>query len=178
MELPHFRYFLDPIATESIVPSTDACACCGQSRGWVFQGEIYGDCDDLDPVCPWCIADGTVASRHGGAFNSLHPDADVPADFLNEIECRTPNFATWQDLLWPTCCNDGCVFLGYAKRTDLEGRWKDALDALYREELSPAVRYGPPEAFLDALEAGDANPSVYVFQCRHCGGFKPVWDDL
>lgn len=178
MELPHFRYFPDPAAAESIAPSTDTCRCCGRTCGWVFKGEIYGYCDDLKPVCPWCIADGTIANKHGGALNSLHTDAVVPAEIRDEIECRTPNFATWQDLQWPDCCNDGCVFLGYAKRTDLEGHWKDALGALYRAESSPKIRYGPPEAFLDAIEDGDANPGVYIFQCTHCGGYKPRWDDL
>jgi uncharacterized protein CbrC (UPF0167 family) len=42
MELPHFKYHPNPIATGSVVPSVEVCPVCGESRGFAYDGIPYG----------------------------------------------------------------------------------------------------------------------------------------
>ncbi len=67
MELPHFKYHPNPTATGSIVPSAEVCPVCGQSRGFAYNGIPYGS-NELEHICPWCIADGTAHEKFGVEF--------------------------------------------------------------------------------------------------------------
>src|SRR5262245_61615527 len=58
--LPSFRYHPDPVASRSIEPSDAVCEACNLARGWRYVGSVYGP-QDVEHVCPWCIADGTAA---------------------------------------------------------------------------------------------------------------------
>ena len=66
--LPHFRYHPDPIRTGVVEASSGVCACCGQARGFVYTGPVYGEEELDDRLCPWCIADGSAAANLGASF--------------------------------------------------------------------------------------------------------------
>jgi uncharacterized protein CbrC (UPF0167 family) len=56
-DFPVFVYHQDPVATGSVAVSGAECVCCGQARGFVYTGPVYGEADvPHGRLCPWCIA--------------------------------------------------------------------------------------------------------------------------
>ena len=85
MTLPAFRYHPDPVRSGSVVASDDPCACCGQARGYLYAGPLYGE-ETEARVCPWCIADGTAHESLGAEFvDSEAFAADTPDAVVTEI---------------------------------------------------------------------------------------------
>jgi len=68
MELPKFKYYPDPIATEVIVKSDNECKCCGKSRGYIYNGPAYSKENVRGQICPWCIADGSSYEKFNVKF--------------------------------------------------------------------------------------------------------------
>ncbi|RFA30967.1 hypothetical protein CAI21_03050 [Alkalilimnicola ehrlichii] len=166
MELPHFKYHPNPVATGSVKASADECACCGQSRGYIYTASFYTSRDTRGPFCPWCIADGTAAAKFEGSFNDTYPleSASVPAGVLEEVECRTPGYASWQQEVWLAHCRDACEFHGDAPASELH--------ALQGEELTEVLQDNMIELeywqhILEGYVPG-GNPCVFKFVCRHC----------
>lgn len=173
-DLPRLTYFDDPVAAKCFERSDAPCLCCGRVRGWLYTGVIYGRRDDEPRVCPWCVADGSAARAwKDGIFNSI--DENVPAEVREEVEKRTPGFATWQTLIWPVCCRDACVFRGYAQYAELTEKWPEAGKALLSTYQVGWLGPQTPEEFLGWFK-NECDPGAYAFQCRHCGKFHVPWD--
>lgn len=174
MALPQFKYHPDPLATGSVVPSDDVCVCCGQARGFIYEGPSYGD--DAEPVCPWCIAEGSVHDKFDVEFVDLAGIGgygkweSVPDKVMEEIAHRTPSFNSWQQEQWFTHCGDAASFLGPMGRAELAAYGADALAALRDSLLQDQM----PEADADdMLRELDRNygPTGYLFRCLHCGKY-------
>lgn len=170
MNLPQFKYHPDPIATGSIKPSEERCECCGQCRGYNYVPAIYG-INDLEHVCPWCIADGTAHEQYDAEFNDAaaiggyaKPKA-LPRAVVEEVAYRTPGFCSWQQEQWLTCCGDAAAFVGCAGRKELERDWSDAIDSIRENSGIPAADW---DDYYEALDK-DGGPTAYVFRCLHCG---------
>jgi uncharacterized protein CbrC (UPF0167 family) len=109
MELPDFKYHPNPIATGSIVPSTEACPVCRESRGFAYDGAPYGT-NELEHICPWCIADGSAHEKFGVGFTDTEGVGGygqwekVSKEVVEEVAFRTPGFASWQQEHWYTHC--------------------------------------------------------------------------
>ena len=169
--LPTFRYHPDPIGTGSIVPSEAECHACGRVRGFIYSGPVYAEEDLDESLCPWCIADGTAATKFGATFVDEDGIGDygswdsVPPEVVEEVAQRTPAFSGWQQERWWTHCHDAAEFLGVAGRQELEGRWPDVIPAI-RDEAG----YDDSEwaEYFTALDR-EHGPTAYVFRCRHCG---------
>ncbi|MBP2048282.1 uncharacterized protein CbrC (UPF0167 family) [Streptomyces griseochromogenes] len=161
--LPRFAYH----SRAGVVAPTDApCVCCGQERGWVYTGPVYGAGAPDAGICPYCIAFGKAAERYGATFNDLI-DGDVPEEVAREILERTPGIPAWQSPRWLTHCGDGAEFLGTIGAEGL-AHFPDAVETLRREW---AGRGRPPaqvEEYLGALDAAGM-PTAYLFRCRVCG---------
>lgn len=167
MELPHFTYHPDPIATGSIKPSAEACVCCGQSRGFVYDASFYTTQDVRGPFCPWCIADGSAATRFEGSFNDTYSLAsvNVPDAVLQEVEYRTPGYASWQQEVWLAHCGDACEFHGDAPASELQALQGETLDEVLQENmLEPELWQHIVKGYVPG-----GNPCVFKFVCRHCG---------
>ncbi|MFB7511484.1 CbrC family protein, partial [Streptomyces broussonetiae] len=52
-------------------PADESCACCGHDQGWIYTGPVYGEEEPDGRLCPYCIASGTAAKRHGVFFNEV-----------------------------------------------------------------------------------------------------------
>jgi uncharacterized protein CbrC (UPF0167 family) len=97
MELPDFKYHPNPVATGSIVPSAEICPVCGESKGFAYDGALYG-ANELKHVCPWCIADGSAHEKFGVEFTDTEGIGGygewekVPKEILEEVAFRTPGF--------------------------------------------------------------------------------------
>ena len=165
--MPVFRYHPNPIATGSVVASSAACLACGQTRGFIYVGPVHAVEEVGEGLCPWCISDGTAASKFSAEFTDAAIDAPagLPASVLDELCRRTPGYDSWQQDQWLYHCGDGCAFLGAVGRADLEA-YPDALEML-RGDL-PGWEEGDVEAYIDGLSA-TGSPTAYLFSCMHCG---------
>src|SRR5262245_40636119 len=122
--LPIFRYHPDPIRTGAVKQSDVGCVCCGNARGYIYVGAVYGKRrEELHGrLCPWCIASGEASRRFDALFADGFPlsRAGVPAKVIEEVTKRTPRYISWQQETWLSHCGDACGFHGDASREDLE----------------------------------------------------------
>lgn len=166
--LPTFRYHPDPVATGSVVQRDITCMCCGQPRDHAYVGPAYSD-EELDPLCPWCIADGSAAMQFDCEFTDVDsgvPDG-VPQPVLHEIALRTPGFSGLEQERWLFCCNDAAAFHGAVGSEELAAH-PDAVAAV-RDECG---RRGWDQAMIDRFLGAltrDGSPRAYLFECLHCG---------
>ncbi|WP_233273522.1 CbrC family protein [Streptomyces broussonetiae] len=164
--LPPFPYHPDPVATGAVTTADESCACCGHDQGWIYTGPVYGEEEPDGRLCPYCIASGTAAKRHGVFFNEVEA-GELPDEAARQICERTPGFVTWQDWGWPEHCGDGAVFLGAAGARELRPH-PDALDDLRGRCTEWGWEAEPVERFLAALDK-NGQPTAYLFRCRVCG---------
>jgi len=166
-ELPAFRYHPDPVGTGSIVPSERACACCGQSRGYVYKRSPYSRHRDLEgAICPWCIQSGRASEKFEALFADDHYllVAGLDSAIVDEVTKRTPGYETWQGESWLAHCNDACAFLGDATKNDLRNFAAEhaqvALgEAWSQDAIDRLLEYYQPKG----------SPAFYRFRCLHCG---------
>jgi uncharacterized protein CbrC (UPF0167 family) len=167
-ELPTFRYFPDPVAAGAVAPADDVCQCCERSRGWIYHGSFYSE-QEIDDLCPWCIADGSAAARFDGEFTADIgwglPRWDVPRDVIDVIAHRTPGFPTWQDRRWWTHCDDGAAFVGMAGTDEMTALGDEAIEQIRTTAEVAVDQWGQ---LLPILRA-DGDAAVALFRCLHCG---------
>lgn len=166
--LPSFRFHPDPLQSGSIEPSPKPCGCCGQARGYVYTGPCYVE-DDFDTeLCPWCIADGKAHRRFGVTFHELEPGPGIDTAIADEIEERTPGFATFNPVAWPSCCGGPMAYLEPAGHTELKARHAELLGRLV-PSLEAAMRLprADAERLVDSLQR-DHSPCAHVFRCAEC----------
>lgn len=165
MDLPTFRYHPDPVATGAVVPTDEACECCGESRGFKYNSTMYAS-ESPECVCPWCIADGSAAQKFDGMFLDDYPlkRAGVPQSVVDEVCLRTPGYNSWQQQIWQAHCNDACEFHGDASEAEVLGMSGEALSIfLTRSGMKPEHW---PRLRDNYAPGGDA--SVFRFVCRKC----------
>jgi uncharacterized protein len=169
LDLPVFRYHPDPIASGSICISDARCACCGETRGFVYSGPAYCEADLEEALCPWCIADGSAHAKFDASFADPAGFADnMPRETVEEIAYRTPGFSSWQQERWLTCCADAGAFwepIGYTELRERYPRLEGSLMMHIVHELG--ISGAAATRFLHALHR-DNGPTAYVFGCRHC----------
>jgi len=170
MELPDFKYHPNPIATGSIVRSEKVCPVCGQSRGFSYDGVPYGT-NELEHICPWCIADGSAHDEFGvefidiGGVGGFGEWERVPKEVVEEVAFRTPGFASWQEEHWFTRCGDAAEFLGPMGKEELEKMGPEAIEVVRAESGHQGADWEYYFSKLDRRLAARA----YLFRCRHCG---------
>lgn len=167
--LPRFKYHPDPLATGAVEPSDATCECCGKAPGYIYTASVYA-VEEVESVCPWCIADGGVARKFDAHLSDDHPlrSAGLPAEVVEEVTRRTPGYISWQQDDWMVCCDDACEFHGDAPAAELRALDADGLAALSStsrfaiENLPEILRYYEPSG----------SPAFYKFVCRHCSRIK------
>lgn len=166
MDLPIFKYHPDPMGTGAVEKTQDECECCEQRRGYKAASTIYA-IDDIETICPWCIANGAAAEKFDGAFSDAHPllSDGIDPEIVDEVCKRTPGFITWQQERWLSHCDDACEFLGDADKSDLEALSGESLKAFLSAEHIEA-EYWPD--ILAGYEKG-GHIAIYKFRCRGCG---------
>lgn len=166
-ELPRFRYHPNPLETEAflIADSPVTCDCCKQPTNIYYQSPFFS-VEDIEYLCPQCIASGHAAQLFDGQFQddcSVEDGVDDP-DKLDELIHRTPGYRGWQQEFWRSHCNDFCAFLGYVGYRDLKqmGILQEVLDDPFLE-----IPQDEPEEFLKNMENGGSLQG-YLFECLHC----------
>jgi len=107
--LPQFIYHLDPISSGSITKSDAICECCGQTPGLLYAGVVYA-VENVEAVCPWCIANGSAAEKFSATFFDAYfcDDDDNPIDMsrgdYHAVFGCTIGFATYNPIGWWVHC--------------------------------------------------------------------------
>jgi len=165
MELPVFKYHPNPIETGAVKKSDEACECCGEKRGYTYTSIIFSQ-EDIETICPWCIADGSASTKFDGEFSdgcSL-AKAEINEKIIDEVCKSTPAFNCWQEVEWQSHCNDACKFLGDASKEDLMMLTEVRLDNFLKEELITLEQW--KNILKDYVKGGCA--AVYKFECTKC----------
>lgn len=164
MPFPVFKYHPDPFKTK-IFKRRDAavvCPCCEKETFVTYEGPFYS-VEEVENLCPGCIASGAAAKKFDGAFqDSESADEVSDPEKLEELTCRTPGYCGWQQEYWRAHCDDYCAFLGCVGWRELEEMGLTAevsedlgLDAWFKENLTGLSNGGSLQG--------------YLFQCLHCG---------
>lgn len=172
--LPCFRYHPDPLATGAVVASDKACICCNQARGYIYVGPVYSTTDLDESLCPWCIADGSAATKLDASFAdsySLH-QAGVPDEVIEEVSLRTPGYVSWQQEYWLSHCNDACEFHGDASIKDVETVSQETKRCWLEEYKQDEAGW---KLATEGYQPG-GDSALYKFVCRHCGKVLFGWD--
>lgn len=173
MEFPVFKYHPDPRSTGAVVAQDSECPCCKRVTGFAYTGSVYAE-EELEDICPWCIASGEAAKMFDATFSDDAPliRENVPSEVVEEVTRRTPGYTSWQQEEWLACCGDACAFHG-----DLTAEELATLDAEAVEWFDSAWDMGPD--FLASI-AGNyqpgGDPALYKFVCRHCRRVRVGWD--
>jgi uncharacterized protein CbrC (UPF0167 family) len=164
--LPSFRYHPDPVSTGSVKASENVCICCGQSRGFIYACSTHCRTNIREQLCPWCIADGSAATKYDAMFCDDHwlVKAGLAEEIITEVTRRTPGYTSWQGDEWQSCCQDACEFHGDLSREELRSLSGKALDNL----LSGTGWTTADVSALSAHYQPGGSPAIYKFVCRHC----------
>ena len=160
--IPVFKYHPDPFATGVFTELEEpaACPCCGEETSVVYEGPFY--CvDEVENLCPQCIASGAAAEKYDGEFQDSESVDEVDSlDKLDELVHRTPGYCGWQQEYWRAHCGGFCAFLGYAGYAELVelGILEEVL-----EDVDDWCRESIQHLSKDGSMVG------YLFQCLHCG---------
>jgi uncharacterized protein CbrC (UPF0167 family) len=68
--LPFFKYNADPIKLGVIKQELTICPSCGKKRDYVYNGPFYS-VEEVEGICPWCVADGSAATKFNGEFQDI-----------------------------------------------------------------------------------------------------------
>ncbi len=175
VQFPKFRYHPDPVKTGAFLKSDSAvvCQCCNNPTDIYYSGPFYAE-EEVDILCPACIANGEAAMKYDGEFQDEYStDDDVDDDErLDELIHRTPGYHGWQQEYWRAHCGDYCAFLGHVGYKELEqmGIVDEVLDddTIWKEWMKP-------ETMLRNMVDG-GSVQGYLFRCLHCGKYR-LWVD-
>lgn len=160
--LPHFRYHPDPLATEAFQELGEPvrCPCCGEETSVVYRGPFY-TIDEVNGLCPDCIASGAAAEKFDGEFQDSESVDEVsdPAK-LDELVHRTPGYCGWQQEYWRAHCDDFCAFLGTVG-------YKELLELGVLAEVLEDLEDWQREGIQELEKNGGAQGCL--FRCLHCG---------
>ena len=171
--LPTFRYHPDPLDTGAFEESEEGvvCDCCSKTTHIYYTAPFFS-VEDIEHLCPECIASGEAARKYSGSFQddySVDDGVDDP-EKLDELIHRTPGYSGWQQEYWRAHCGDYCAFLGYVGTRELRahGVLEEVLDdPMWDEEQKEMIQ--------ESVNGGHLQ--CYLFQCLHCGKHL-VWMDF
>jgi len=187
--LPTFKYHPQPLETGAFKQDqTVTCDCCEQPTPVYYTNPFYS-VDDIDHLCPWCIADGKAAEKYAGSFQDDasiegveaqynekgdYEGAHLPCseDALREVTERTPGYCGWQQEHWLAHCGDLCAFIGYVGWNEI----KDRLDA-FAHLAEDCEAFGLPYEDLPKYLYNEGDCQGYLFRCLKCGKLR-LWADF
>ena len=87
--LPQFKYHPKPLETGAFEQDkTVECDCCEQQTSVYYSGPFY--CvDEVEHLCPWCIADGSAAEKFAGSFQDDASIEGVEFEYDGKRAART-----------------------------------------------------------------------------------------
>jgi len=167
-ELPKFRFHIDPIGNKVIVESEAECPICNQKTGYAYAGPFFS-VEDVENICPWCIANGEAAKKYKGSFQDDESiESEISEEELHELIHRTPGYCGWQQEQWLVHCNSPCTFVGYVGWNEI----KDQLDRFIDIEEDCRQFNGMEIEQLSEYLVERGACQGYLFECTHCHGYR------
>ncbi len=84
--------------------------------------------EDVECLCPQCIANGEAAKKFHGEFVQAAEDFKVnDENKREELYCRTPGYMSWQGEYWLACCDDYSAYIGEVGTKELEQMDREGL---------------------------------------------------
>lgn len=167
--IPKFKYHPNPFFTRAFeeTDEPEICECCGKETKIIYSVPFYSE-EDVECICPECIASGRAAEKFDGAFQDagcVDDIEDQDGEKLHELICRTPGYCGWQQEYWRAHCNDYCAFIGYVGVKELQEMGimeevleDDTLESYDKEKIPDMVNGGSVQG--------------YLFRCLHCGKYR------
>ena len=171
--LPFFKYHPEPTLTGAFKTDTIVtCDCCKKPTDVYYSGPFYA-VEDIDALCPWCIADGKASNKFEGSFQDDVSVDDVnDPEKLKELVERTPGYSGWQQEYWLAHCNDYCAFKGYVGWQEIEPILQEFADI----ETDLANAGGITLADLPNYLRDNGSCQGYLFQCTCCNKYRLYYD--
>lgn len=172
VELPVFKYHLNPLKSEVVIKESIRCEICNCNRDYKYVSPLY--CiDEVENICPWCIASGEAARKYNGVFIDADRCEGVNnKEFLDELIHRTPSYIGWQQEQWVSHCGDYCTFIdyvGWEEIKHLSAELKEDIDFLMND-LGLTQKEFEKSLFNNGTLQG------YLFKCLHCGKHRLIAD--
>lgn len=162
IEIPNFKYCSKPLEARLLenVDSPEVCDCCGKATFVIYSGPFYS-VEDINVLCPKCIASGEASKRFDGEFVDYAILSSVMSEeYKKELCCRTPSYKGWQQEYWPNHCGDFCEFIAYVG-------WKEIIEM----GLESSVEFTPEaEGYSEHKEyiVNGGSCQGYLFCCLNC----------
>lgn len=162
IEIPNFKYCSKPLEARLLenVDSPEVCDCCGKATFVIYSGPFYS-VEDINVLCPKCIASGEASKRFDGEFVDYAILSSVMSEkYKKELCCRTPSYKGWQQEYWPNHCGDFCEFIAYVG-------WKEIIEM----GLESSVEFTPEaEGYSEHKEyiVNGGSCQGYLFRCLNC----------
>lgn len=164
MELPVFKYNPNALELEIIREEDTDCPVCRKERSYVYEGPFYS-VEEVEGICPWCIADGSAAKKFDGQFQDEDSCEDVEnEEYVNELIYKTPGYPGWQQARWLSHCGDFCAFVEYVGWEEI-----NYLEQELQADLSQIMRdYNLTLEELKGMLSDEGSLQGYLFKCLHC----------
>ncbi|GHU28193.1 hypothetical protein AGMMS50256_09780 [Betaproteobacteria bacterium] len=172
--LPVFKYMPDPVGVgafkEAAPGEVVICQCCDKPTPYYYD-TMYA-VEDVDCLCPECIATGAAAKKFDGSFvqDAEEITGDDNGDKSKELFKRTPGLVTWQGEHWLAHCNDYCAFIDYVGGEELTEL------GIADEALADLAEQGGYDMEDARYLSKDGSMVGYLFRCLHCGKYR-IWAD-
>lgn len=174
--LPVFRFSPNAYDLGLFEPTAGVCEACKAPRTLRYTSSFYA-IDEVQYICPWCVADGTAARLFNGEFSDYAGIDGIPFDpsepitvdeaDATEVATRTPSYPSWQQEEWRSHCGRPCAFLGDIGASDLT-------QYLGEPDFSADVNGGlgwDPSILHSQLRRG-GELAGYLFRCLSCGAHR------
>ena len=169
-DLPHFLYHPDSLATGSFVEGeAKVCPSCGKESN-VYYALIPYSIEDIEYLCPFCIANGQAAKKFDAEFiQDAEWQGELDPEKNQLLFCQTPGYSSWQGEYWLSCCQDYCAYLGTVGTRELKAM------GIAEQVLAD---YEAREEYQDLEEylVKDGSLCGYLFRCLHCQKYQ-IWVD-
>ena len=162
MEYPKFKYVANGEDVLQYDKNGVKCKCCGKVANF-YTDFIYSE-QEVDVICDECVKSGLACEKFDGTFNDANEIDNVEA--LDEIVHKTPVLPTYQEFIWPDCCNDMCKYLRRLTKKDLK-------DAKIMQDLQQT--YDDEFVSLEELKTFPSE-NILLFQCPHCSKHYVILD--
>jgi len=170
LQLPIFKYNKNPYENGIFIKSSDICLCCGNMTGWLYTGSCYLEANIDGSFCPWCINNGKAALKFDVSFIDVYGIEDhvVDKEIIKELQCKTPNYSSWQDHDWLYHCNEPAQFINDATPEDIVNISKKSIEIWKVMQNDPELELwkGLSTQFIE--DNGFSSVTFYKFKCKNC----------
>ena len=141
------------------------CPYCGKETEVWYESPFYS-LQDVECLCPQCIADGSAAAKFDGEFQDCAcTDKVSDPEKVRELTERTPGYHGWQQEYWMAHCDDFCAFMGYVG-------WQEIEEMGLAQEIGETYRQDVCGFDFEDIRQHMCNGGSlqgYLFRCLHCG---------